>query len=320
LIEPEPPSPSPQPVIQNEVRTVQNEAEISELSFPRPKALAGMRSVTAPSKLNLQHLPVIERLPVSDLDGTMHGSMHAHEANEMIERLEKLPPLSESPPGSPRSSTPITEEATTIIDDQETAVLQLSTPAILLDVEESISAIPDDTAVHQLSEDDLVEQRVMLIPTASPIDRASEYHSWGDVVTPPETIRLRHPHKAELQRITSDVPDLTPPSNTKRYRTSSRDSQLRGADGGLMRKTYTILTSPPSYLVNIMLRMATNIANGALNITIPSPVGAFKRVPGSWAVEDDEDEWFSGGHGASTTNLQETSTCTDQKNNDYDVE
>jgi len=295
--EPESPSPSPQSIMQTDDRNVQNEVESPEIQLPRPKALAGMRSVTAPSKLNLQHLPVVERLPVSDLDGTMHGSMHAHDANEIVERLAKLPSLSESPPSIPRPLTPISQEVATETVIQETPTSQLLTPASApSDTKEPLSASTDDIDVHQLSEDDMVEQRVVSNLGIPPTDGESGYHSWGDVVTPPETIRLRHPHKAELQRISSVISESPPPSDTKLYSTSAKGSQLRAANGGLVRKTYTILTSPPSYLVNIMLRMASNIANGALNVTIPSPVGAQKRVPGSWTFEDDEDGWYSDGH------------------------
>ena len=49
--------------------------------------------------------------------------------------------------------------------------------------------------------------------------------------------------------------------------------------------------SPPSYLVMIMLQMAAKIANGALSITIESPLGAPKRIPGSWNLSDGEDDW-----------------------------
>lgn len=111
----------------------------------------------------------------------------------------------------------------------------------------------------------------------------SEAHSWGEMQTPPEVLRRRRPRKAPSQRSRS-------PSLTNLYRTTSRESQQALTDG-LVRKTCFMFLGPPAHLVSLMLRIAAKIASGAVNMTIQSPPGSHRRVPGSWDLSDDEDDW-----------------------------
>lgn len=46
-----------------------------------------------------------------------------------------------------------------------------------------------------------------------------------------------------------------------------------------------------------MLRIAARITNGAIGFTVQSPVGSHRRVPGSWDLSDDEDDWDMGEYG-----------------------
>jgi len=254
-----------------------------------------MRSVTAPSKLNLQPVPVENRLPTIDLDGAMHGTTDAQKADTIVEQFANMP--------LPSNTITVSEVLQGRYQDEDnrldSAVLgvdaiDLPTSKEMQNEEDSkppISAVTDTSDHHRFSEDDMVEHRMMSKQSTPSLSSDSDRHSWQDVVTPPETIRLRYPHKAVPQVVVAESPRSSPLSRPPARRTASHRAE-RQASTGLVRKTFTILTSPPSYLVNIMLEMAGRIANGALHLSIPSPQGAPRRIPGSWDLSDDEeDDW-----------------------------
>jgi len=245
-----------------------------------------MRSVTAPSKLSLQALARPNRSLAIDLDGIMHGGVEVSATDAAVAHATKIAPTPEPSVSAPAA------DASNASSLQKTMPEDASKTVVQEETSDSVpSAITEDSDRHHLSEDDSVEQRVMGTVSTPPLDSDAEVRAWGEAVTPPETVRLRHPRKAALYRtISEDILGSRTASSKKLHRTPSRESQNRLADG-LVRKTYTILISPPSYLVMIMLQMAAKIANGALSMTIESPSGAPKRIPGSWNLSDGEDDW-----------------------------
>jgi len=253
-----------------------------------------MRSVTAPGKLNLQTIPVAERLPTIDLDGSIHGTVDAQKVDTIVEQFARLPLASQLHTRSSNSQDG-PEHGNDRIDSAILCVDPGDSPSKIDAHDEKTSEFPasatsDCTDNYRFSEDDIVEHRIMSKMSTPSLSSDSERHSWHDVVTPPETIRLRYPHKAVPQQTIlqqeSSGTSLRPP--TRRVASHYVEHEV---SAGIVRKTFTILTSPPSYLVSIMLQMAGRIANGALHLSIPSPQGAHRRIPGSWHLSDDEDDW-----------------------------
>ncbi|GAB7341215.1 hypothetical protein MBLNU457_7502t1 [Dothideomycetes sp. NU457] len=302
----ETPSPSPHPEMSGAGPTLLSEPAINEdeasseedspvapLPTTRPRALSNMRSVTAPSKLNLQPVPVEKRLPTIDLDGAMHGTANAHKADTIVEQFAtmSLPAdtntVSEVLEDRPQDENTRVGSAILGVDVTDTPTRNEAQNEE--DVKPSTSAVTDSSDHHRFSEDDTVEHRIMSKISTPSLSSDSVRHSWQDIITPPETIRLRYPHKALPQLTVAEQPYSSPLSRPPARRTASHVTE-RQAPAGLVRKTFTILTSPPSYLVNIMLEMAGRIANGALHLSIPSPQGAPRRIPGSWDLSDDEED------------------------------
>lgn len=270
------------------------------LSITRPRALSNHRSVTAPCTLDLQHLPVDERLPTIDLDGSLHGTVDANKADTIVSKLatiglntdEVSNKASEDLLNNVPSDSATTSKSPVEIDEFKQAGDQAE-PDL------DLSAFTDGIELHHLSEDDTVEQRIMSRAASPSSTKDLKDGSWTGVVLPPETVRLACPQKATPEQVRHE----TARPSTKSTRRSSSYTPNDKRPSGLVYKTYTILTSPPSYLVNIMLEMAGKIANGALHLGISSPAGVHRHVPGSWS--DDEDDWNHDGHQTSTSTKEQ---------------
>jgi Inheritance of peroxisomes protein 1 len=103
-------------------------------------------------------------------------------------------------------------------------------------------------------------------------------HETG-TATPPTTLRLRRPLKSEEIETA-----MTGSDNITRLPTAIPIS-IKPIGAELIRTTYTILMSPPSHLISLMLRIAGIIVN-----RMPSRVS--RHIPGSWEssdIDDDED-------------------------------
>ena len=287
-------SPSPNTPTSDDETLSEEDGQVAPLPDVRPRALSNMRSVTAPGKLNLQPVSVANRLPAIDLDGSMRGTVDAQKVDTIVEQFAKLPLTSDSD----TTSNVLQDDSENGNDRIDSANLEMDPKDLPgkkeTDLEEElgapISAVTDCTDNYCFSEDNIVEHPIMSKMSTPSLSSDSERHSWQDVVTPPETIRLRYPHKAVPQQTISEQVLSHTSSRPPARRIASHYAEHQ-ASSGVVRKTFTILTSPPSYLVNIMLQMAGRIANGALSLTIPSPQGAHRRIPGSWDLSDDEDVW-----------------------------
>lgn len=284
---------SPETAIDVEDAASEEDSPVASLPTTRPRALSNMRSVTAPSKLNLQPVSVENRLPTIDLDGAMHGTADAHKADTIVEQFASMT----LPQNTITVSDVLQSRHTDENDWVDSAILGADVTDTTTRNETRIeeeskpppSAVTDGSDHHRFSEDDMIEHRIMSKPSTPSLSSDSDRQSWQDIVTPPETIRLRYPHKAVPQQIITEQSTSRPPAR----RTASQRAE-RPLPPGLVRKTFTILTSPPSYLVNIMLEMAGRIAYGALQLSISSPRGTPRRIPGSWDLSDEEEDWAKG--------------------------
>lgn len=72
---------------------------------------------------------------------------------------------------------------------------------------------------------------------------------------------------------------------------ASQLAQQHNLASALVRKAYAAFLGPPAHLVKIMLRIAARFANGTFGSVffVESPVGASRRVPGSFHVSEEPD-------------------------------
>jgi hypothetical protein len=96
-------------------------------------------------------------------------------------------------------------------------------------------------------------------------------------ITPPTKLRLRRPLKQD--EIVTELPG----PNTTELLSPIVPTITKPLGVELIRTTYTILMSPPSHLISIMLRIAGMIVN-----RMPSRVT--RHIPGSWESSDVDDD------------------------------
>jgi len=247
----------------------------------RPSNLSGLRSITAPPKLTLIASPpskltssitssLVLEVPVEDARSEPVDEGISEEAvrSDSVKHIE-----SKAPQARPSSE----DMAADLREAQSHDLVEDGVP---------MSAISQFTDPGILSEDDMIESRVGVwsnISTPS-LSSDSEGHSWADVKTPPETIRVKKNRKAPDARAVHHA------TSTSLLRKTSRESQKAIADG-LVSKTYGVFLGPPANLVSMMLKIAARITNGAFSFTVRSPMDSPRRVPGSWILAEDGDEW-----------------------------
>ncbi|TKX21677.1 putative inheritance of peroxisomes protein 1 [Elsinoe australis] len=262
----------------------------------RPSSLGGMRSITAPPKLTLVASPPSKTsssslssddVPVEEEDEEAHSEDEAGNAGQDQAQEDDPEDASESDYEEARqdSKTTITSADIPAPTEEHTHVLSVdlreAQEQALLDDRAPLSAATEGGI---MSEDDIVESRIWSGISTPELSSDSEDHSWGEVITPPETLRIRKNRKMPA------IESLSRASSTTRVRRSgSRESQT-ALTNGIVRKTCSIVLGPPAHLVSMMLKIAAKITNGAFNFTVKSPVGSPHTVPGSWYVGD-EDDW-----------------------------
>ncbi|GAM85735.1 hypothetical protein ANO11243_037430 [Dothideomycetidae sp. 11243] len=252
-----------------------NGSDGSDMETPKPRkpsSLRSTRSVTAPPKLTLIASPPSKMsVPMAPQS---FASSKAGEAPQIA-----------TEPGDASLAANLDQgldvDSTISTTDTRPALKQSPT----LEPECPASAISQTTESGLLSEDDIVEGRIWSAISTPSLSSDSEGHSWGEIITPPETLRVKkNPNRSRVDT------KARASSQTRFTRRGSRDSQTALADG-IVRKTVGIFLGPPAHLVSMMLRIAAKISNGAFNFTIKSPLGTPQKVPGSWYLAEDEDEW-----------------------------
>ncbi|PNS21658.1 Rab guanine nucleotide exchange factor SEC2 [Sphaceloma murrayae] len=260
----------------------------------RPSSLSGMRSITAPPKLTLVASPPskassrppsvtessTDQLSVQDQaeDGIEYDNETEQEAGIIAEEEARKDSKTDENTSEKEQSG---REHTHVLSMD----LHQAQKQALLEDETPLSAVSQVTDGGIMSEDDAVESRIWSGFSTPSLSSDSEDHSWGEIVTPPETLRIRKNRKTKAAESLSQVS-----SKSQIRRTGSRESQ-RALTSGIVRKTCSIVLGPPAHLVSMMLKIAARITNGAFKFTIKSPVGAAHTVPGSWYVGDEEDDW-----------------------------
>ncbi|KAF2227838.1 inheritance of peroxisomes protein 1-domain-containing protein [Elsinoe ampelina] len=280
----------------------------------RPMSFSEMRSITAPPKLTLVASPPSKTSSrassISDMqvDQTEEGQEEQESENESEEEHEpansgddKSDEDEDANEGEDKSEgegedetirqdsnaeSPQTVSAETTAEPEDTlfSKLQQAQKEALLDHHAPLSAVSQATDGGIMSEDDAVESRIWGGISTPSLSSDSEDHSWGEVITPPETLRIRKTRKMNAAE------SLSRASSASRLRRSSRESQ-NALTNGIVRKTCSLVLGPPAHLVSIMLKIAAKITNGAFSLTIKSPLDSPHTVPGSWYVGDEEDDW-----------------------------
>ncbi|KAF2152597.1 hypothetical protein K461DRAFT_313257 [Myriangium duriaei CBS 260.36] len=248
----------------------------SDLETPRPRRMSNLRStrsVTAPPKLTLIASPPskisIGTNPQSSGIADILSGDAEDESSAGLKEPEQI--LNNGETARPASKTS-SEDISVDLQAALQSSLQDDCPP---------SAISQTTDIGIMSEDDTVEGHIWSGISTPSLSSDSEGHSWGEIVTPPETLRVKK---------NRNVPKVDTLSQRSVSRRGSRESQTALADG-IMRKTVGIFLGPPAHLVSMMLKIASKISTGAFNFTIRSPMGTPQRVPGSWYLADDQDEW-----------------------------
>ncbi|TKA65916.1 hypothetical protein B0A49_08627 [Cryomyces minteri] len=230
--------------------------EAGELTtLTRPKALAAMRSITAPPQLTLRSSP-------PSVSNSPPGEIPAGGGSS----IAKLPP-------SPPYSNPDLHKRHDSHHNRDTSDLTI-TPAPDI-TSEAGPPLPDAEHAPENSlpfktrsehgQKDGAERTTPSLPAPSATTEA----------------RLHRPLAPTRTRSLSPLP----PS----IRASTHQHQLTTS---LIHKTYAIFLGPPAHLVALMLRIAARLADGVFNLT-PSVVRATgaSKVPGQWVGSESEDEW-----------------------------
>ena len=233
----------------------------------RPKGLATVRSITAPPQMLFQTSPPLE-LKEQDNEASLSSSLDSfhsvtsevyHPADDELQpsletsRDEQTPTLA---PPSHEYKVTVTAEA-----NASSEPVVISSP-LDDDVEGSVPSTPtliSDTEEH---------------PDSQP----------SEIITPPDTLRLRHNTRARYRSASPFPQDPT----TFLIQTRPQNRHLPGM---IIRKTYEILTSPPAHLVSIMLEIAARIARtiGLAAADFESP--STSKIPCSWESEEGGIDW-----------------------------
>lgn len=274
----------------------------------RPGNLDSFRSVTAPPQLTLRTSPPSKVLPIFGLDGAISEVAHTSSANEQhaMKDMTIMPPTPESMVDA--DANPYDDEPNQLEEDN---VKTTTSSGKQLSNENVESTGVDGVAVEEYSAQ---STKSAVASSSSSFAEGPSVHLKEEIRSPPETLRQRRARKASSQR--SDSPAQ---SGRRLYRSTSSDSQ-RALTDGLVRKTCSIFLGPPANLVALMLRIAAKIASGAVNLTIQSPPGSRKRVPGSWDLSEDEDDWDIDDYGYTVRNVPQLAVSKDALGKAWDLD
>lgn len=170
---------------------------------------------------------------------------------------------------------------------------------------------PEDKSkeVVQRSVDITARKEPTTSSTISPnpsIESNSSLESWSSLpTTAPENFRLRRGYastssSSSYQSLASSLAETSlqraRPDDQKQQ--ERKISRITGSGALFVRRTAAMFLGPPAHLVAMMFRIAAKImASGMDEYDVPVhmlPPSAFRghrRVPGSWDMSDDEEEW-----------------------------
>ncbi|KAK5139496.1 hypothetical protein LTR04_003534, partial [Oleoguttula sp. CCFEE 6159] len=235
--------------------------EVGEPTTPtRPKALAAMRSITAPPQLTLRSSPPsvsnppLRETPAGDDSASVSSSLDSfHSFHESLTKLPPSPPYS-NPDMHKRHDS---HHKCDISDLTITPTPDITPEAgsLLLDPERTPESSLSSKIGSEHGQKDGANPTTPISPAPAPF--ATE-------------VRLRRPPVPTRTRSLSPLP-LSIRASTHQHKFAT----------SLIHKTYAIFLGPPAHLVALMLRIAARLADGASSLT-PSVVrttGASK-IPG----------------------------------------
>ncbi|KAH0345161.1 hypothetical protein KCU81_g4458, partial [Aureobasidium melanogenum] len=136
--------------------------------------------------------------------------------------------------------------------------------------------------------------------------------SWSTlpVLTPSEATDLLRQRRTHSPSSSPSLRSSSPPSSTQTPTKQTSTALTKTSPALLVRKTCALFLGPPANLVATMLRIAARlVASGALNLAEPAFHDMFaaggaaaaataagrlrghRRVPGSWDLSDDDEDW-----------------------------
>ncbi|KAI9685036.1 MAG: hypothetical protein M1822_005428 [Bathelium mastoideum] len=237
----------------------------------RPQTITAMRSITAPPQLSLQ---------ASLLSKT---NRHDDEAPSLPSSLDSFHSVSS------QVYHPADDNVRPCVDETE----EEQTPMLAPPHSRQISDITVTAEAYDMGKpigilsplDDDLEGSVPSTPTLLSDTEEHPDQQSTEIATPPDTLRLRHSGKARYRPVSPFPHDS---STTLLMQARPHNQHLPGM---IVRKTFEILTSPPSHLVSLMLRIAARIA-GSIGLAVtdwqPSPPN---RLPCSWESEEEGIDW-----------------------------
>ncbi|KAF2232399.1 hypothetical protein EV356DRAFT_517509 [Viridothelium virens] len=238
----------------------------------RPKTISAMRSVTSPPQLNLQASPTSKSKDHNGEVPSLSSSLDSfHSVNSQVyyqaeERPESgVDPTEDEP--TPRLAPP-------------THSRDVSDVTIVVEP----SNFEKRTDITSSPLDDDVEGSVPSTPTLVSDTEEHLDPQGAEVVTPPDSLRLREPRRARYR----SVSPFTQDPSTLLMRTQP---QARHLAGTIIRKTYEILTSPPQHLISIMLRIAARLAGSIGLAAAECDLPPSTRIPCSWDSEEEGIDW-----------------------------
>lgn len=252
----------------------------------RPGSLAGARSLTAPPQLTTTFSPpskppvtVIREETIEETDNTTRTTLAPLQ-------LSGLPPTPDSlldkdlSPFTAMTNPEATESENTLEPSEASpsradspATVQNEGPLVVEKRSEPEQTIKAERPAHVLKE-------------SGSAARLREF-SRGSRDAPSNAVRQRRKKTPSSTSLASSSSDS---AASRLYRTRSSESQ-RALANGIVQKTCAIVLGPPANLVSLMLRIAARFAKGAMDITVHSPAGSHRKVPGSWDLSEDEDDW-----------------------------
>lgn len=272
----------------------------------RPSPLSTGRSITAPPQVIS---PTFQRAPaVTSLQAVREDSASGSESVDSFHTV-----ADEEEPSIPKGDAAADDQTADVVpvaDALPSSIPSMSTSSRRGGHKRDISELTitasndfDKNMTPRLpnSEDD----RPLSSPSTPPLvsdDEDTFEPAFSDIQTPPDTLRLRKLGKT-IERTASPMPHpanlFTPPSRSVGQRLTQ----------ALIDKTCAILLGPPAHLVALMLRIASRIANGGLNVVSFNLANKGQKIPCSWESSgDEEDEWDEDDFGMPLSNVSSGSS------------
>lgn len=185
--------------------------------------------------------------------------------------------------------------------------------------DESEKAVQNNNADGSATDNGCVKEETTNSITISPnpsvnssSSSSSSLDSWSSLpTTAPESFRLRRDYtsissssssSSSYQSLASSLADVSlnrtcsHDQKQKQKQQQHKISRFTGTSALLVRRTCAMFLGPPAHLVATMLRIAAKIMAGGMqefdmSVHMLPPIRGHKRVPGSWDMSDDEEEW-----------------------------